>query len=236
MADSRDELTVVHLGRLCYADGLKLQEQLRDAVEAGLVGDTLLLLEHDPAYTVGRRSAAGELTMDEGWYGARGIEVVETDRGGKVTYHAPGQLVGYPVMRVDDVVAHVRRMEEAIIAALAEEGIEARSRADEGPDYTGVWVGERKIGSIGVHVRRGVSTHGFSVNADMEMEPWSWIVPCGLSTPMTSTKIETGRYPLLPSLRKRVAYAWTERCARRQRLVSESRLREIVARVPAGVA
>jgi lipoyl(octanoyl) transferase len=236
MADSRDELTVVHLGRLSYADGLELQKQVRDAVEAGLVGDTLLLLEHDPTYTVGRRSAESELTMDEGWYAARGIELFETDRGGKVTYHAPGQLVGYPIMRVDDVVAHVRLMEEAIIDALAEEGIEARSRADEGADYTGVWVGERKIGSIGVHVRRGISTHGFSVNADMEMEPWSWIVPCGLSTPMTSTEIETGRSPLLPCLRKRVAYAWTERCGRRQRLVSENRLREIAARVPAGVA
>ena len=236
MADSRDELTVVHLGRLSYSEGLELQEQLRDAVEEGRTGDTLLLLEHEPTYTVGRRSTEDELTMGADWYADRGIEVFETDRGGKVTYHAPGQLVGYPVMRVDDVVGHVRRMEEAIVEALAEEGIEARSRAQEGPDYTGVWVGDRKIASIGVHVRRGLSTHGFSVNADMDMEPWSWIVPCGLTTPMTSTEAETGRSPLLPCLRKRVAYAWTERCGRRQRLVSEARLREAIAPVPAGVA
>ena len=236
MADSRDELTVVHLGRLPYAEGLELQEQVRDAVESGRIGDTLLLLEHGPTYTVGRRSAEGELTMDEGWYAARGIEIFETDRGGKVTYHAPGQLVGYPIMRVDDVVAHVRRMEEAIIAALAEEGIGARSRADEGPDYTGVWVGERKIGSIGVHVRRGVSTHGFSVNADMEMEPWSWIVPCGLSTPMTSTELETGRAPLLPSLRRSVATEWARRCGLREVELPESELRAALGAVPAGAA
>lgn len=236
MADSRDELTVVHLGRLPYSEGLELQEQVRDALEEGRIGDTLLLLEHEPTYTVGRRSEEGELTMGEDWYSARGIEIFEVDRGGKVTYHAPGQLVGYPVMRVDDVVEHVRRMEESIIEALGEEGIHARSRADEGPDFTGVWVDDRKIASIGVHVRRGISTHGFSVNVDMDMEPWNWIVPCGLSTPMTSTEAETARSPLLPCLRKRVAYAWTERCGRRQRLVSEARLRETLARVPAGVA
>ena len=115
MADSRDELTVVHLGRLSYSEGLELQEQLRDAVEEGQTGDTLLLLEHEPTYTVGRRSTEDELTMGADWYADRGIEVFETDRGGKVTYHAPGQLVGYPVMRVDDVVGHVRRMEEAIV-------------------------------------------------------------------------------------------------------------------------
>ncbi|MFM8761968.1 MAG: lipoyl(octanoyl) transferase LipB [Solirubrobacterales bacterium] len=236
MADSREELTVVHLGRLPYAEGLELQERLRDAVEAGRAGDTLLLLEHEPAYTVGRRSGEGELVMERSWYAGHGIEVHETDRGGKVTYHGPGQLVGYPVMRVDDVVVHVRRMEQAIIDALADEGIEARSRSSEGPDYTGVWVDDRKIGSIGVHVRRGIATHGFALNVDMEMEPWDWIVPCGLPTRMTSVAEESASSPGIAGLREPVAAAWAGRCGRRLCPLEEERLRELLLTVPAGVA
>ncbi len=236
MADSSDGLNVVHLGLVPYAEGLRLQERLRDAVEDGRLEQTLLLLEHEPACTVGRRSGEGELAMDPAWYAERGIGIFETDRGGKVTYHAPGQLVGYPVMRVTDPVAHVRAMEEAIVATLASEGIGARSRPDEGPDFTGVWVGERKIASIGVHVRRGISTHGFAINAEMEMEPWSWIVPCGLSTPMTSTELETGRAPLLPSLRRSVATEWARRCGLREVELPESELRAALGAVPAGAA
>ena len=118
--------------------------------------------------------------MGEDWYRMQGIDIVEVDRGGKVTYHGPGQLVGYPIVRVDDVVAYVRTLERALVAALAEEGVEARARPDDGPDYTGVWVGERKIASIGVHVARGVTTHGFAVNVENDLQPFSWVVPCGL--------------------------------------------------------
>src|SRR5206468_4108857 len=122
------------------------------------------------------------------------IEVVETDRGGKVTYHGPGQLVGYPILRVDDVVAYVRTLEEALVSALSEEGVIARARPDDGPDYTGVWVGERKIASIGVHVQRGVTTHGFAVNVENDLQPFGWIVPCGLEgVGMTSLIRETRR-------------------------------------------
>ena len=124
----------------------------------------------------------------------QGIEIVDTDRGGKVTYHGPGQLVGYPIVRVDDVVAYVRTLERALVAALAEEGLEARARPEDGPDYTGVWVGERKIASIGVHLARGVTTHGFAVNVENDLQPFSWIVPCGLDgVQMTSLIKETGR-------------------------------------------
>ncbi len=171
MPDAPRELWVVHLGRVPYREGLALQERVRDARERDALPDTLLLLEHDPVYTRGRRSAPGELPFGAAWYAARGIELVDVDRGGRVTYHGPGQLVGYPIVRTGDVVAHVRTMERAMIAALAAEGLAARSRADEGPDFTGVWVGGRKIGSIGVHVRRGVTTHGFALNVDMDLEP-----------------------------------------------------------------
>ena len=158
--------------------------------------DTLLLLEHPPVYTRGRRAGDGELSLGEDFYRARGIEIVPTDRGGKVTYHGPGQLVGYPIMRVADIGAHLRRMEAAIVAALGEYGIDARSRCDEGIDYTGVWVEDRKIASIGVHVSRGVSTHGFAVNVTNDLEPFTWIVPCGLpDVTMTSVAQELGHEP-----------------------------------------
>ncbi len=106
--------------------------------------------------------------------------MLDTDRGGRVTYHGPGQLVGYPIMRVGDVGAHLRAIEGSLIEALAAEGVSARSRCSEGPDYTGVWVQERKIASLGVHVSRGVSTHGFAVNVELDLEPFSWVVACGL--------------------------------------------------------
>ncbi len=235
MADSA-ELWVVHLGRVPYREGLALQERVRDARERDRVPDTLLMLEHDPVYTRGRRAAEGELSFPAAWYAERGIEIVDVNRGGRVTYHAPGQLVGYPIVRTDDVVAHVRAMERAMIDALAQEGVAARSRADEGSDFTGVWVEDRKIGSIGVHVRRGITTHGFALNVDMDLDPWTWIVPCGLSATMTSLEAETGRDGLLPCTRRRVAYACARERGQRQRLVSAARLERAMAQEPVPVA
>src|SRR5215210_7712292 len=154
------ELWSCRLGLVPYGEALELQRRVRAARQDDQIPDTVLVLEHPPVITRGRRSVPGELPMGEDWYRAQGIDVVDVDRGGKVTYHGPGQLVVYPIMRTDDVVAFVRTMERAMIAALADEGLEPRVRTDEGPDYTGVWVGERKIASIGIHVARGVTTHG----------------------------------------------------------------------------
>ena len=190
MADTT--LAVRQLGVLPYAQALALQQDERDRVERGGAG-VLLLLEHPPVYTRGRRTGPGELPMGEEWYRAQGIEVVDTDRGGRVTYHGPGQVVGYPILRIDDVVGFVRVMERAIVAALARFGIDARTRTDEGADYTGVWVEDRKIASIGIHVRHGVTTHGFAVNVDNDLQPFEWVVPCGLDgVRMTSVCRETG--------------------------------------------
>jgi lipoyl(octanoyl) transferase len=190
------EISVCRLGTLPYREALSIQESARALRQADEIPDTLLLLEHPPVYTRGRRSLDGELSLAEDFYRAQGIEVVQTDRGGRVTYHGPGQLVGYPIMRVSDIGGHLRTMESAIVAALAEEEIEARSRCAEGPDYTGVWVSERKIASIGVHVSRGVSTHGFAINVTNDLTPFDWIVPCGLSgVRMTSVEQELGRPP-----------------------------------------
>ncbi|MSW95525.1 MAG: lipoate-protein ligase B, partial [Actinobacteria bacterium] len=144
------ELWAVQLGRLPYEEGLALQERVRAARSAQAIPDTLLLLEHDPVYTRGRRTEASELPFPEAWYAERGIAIVDVNRGGRATYHGPGQLTGYPIVRTDDVVAHVRAMERAIAAALLQEGVIAAGRPQDGPDFTGVWVdGERKIASIG---------------------------------------------------------------------------------------
>jgi len=217
------ELCVCHLGHVPYADGVALQGTLRARRQAGELPDTLLLLEHPPVYTRGRRSGAEDLPFPEDYYRAKGIDVANTDRGGKLTYHSPGQLVGYPIMAIDDIGRYLRTMEDAIIAALDEQGIIARSRATEGIDYTGVWVRERKIASIGVHVSRGITTHGFAVNVENDLEPFSWVVACGLpDVQMTSIAAELGAAgaPGVACFRKEMAYRFSEAHGRRTRLVS----------------
>jgi lipoyl(octanoyl) transferase len=230
---SPNDLWVCHLGTVPYREALAVQLDIAARRQAGELPDTLLLLEHPPVYTRGRRSRPGELTLGEDFYRARGIEVVPTDRGGRVTYHGPGQLVGYPVMGVTDVIAHLRTAEDAIVAALAEEGLQARSRPQDGPDYTGVWVEDRKIASLGVHVSRGVSTHGFAVNVDNDLEPFSWVVACGLpDVTMTSLAAELEQAggeaactrATLSCFRRRVAHHFCAAHGRRQRLVSPQRL------------
>jgi lipoate-protein ligase B len=232
------EIWVCHLGVVEYREALELQERLRAARQAESIPDVILMLEHWPVYTRGRRSEPGELPMGEDWYRTQGIEIVQTDRGGKVTYHGPGQLVGYPIVRTDDVVEYVRALEQALVRALAEDGVQTvRARPGEGPAYTGVWVGERKIASIGVHLSRGVTTHGFAVNVENDLQPFSWIVPCGLDgVQMTSLIRETGRLAgCLKCFRRRAAFAVAEELGRRQRLVSLDRLL-VAAPAPAPAA
>jgi lipoyl(octanoyl) transferase len=223
---SSKELWVCHLGTLSYGNALAIQEQIRTRRQADELPDTLLLLEHPPVYTRGRRSGADDLPFGEDFYRAKGIDVISTDRGGQLTYHGPGQLVGYPIMRIHDVHRHLRTMEDAIIAALADAGVTARSRHEEGIDYTGVWVHDRKIASIGVHISRSVSTHGFAVNIDNDLDPFSWVVACGLpDVTMTSLSRESaGECEALSCFRKRAAYAFCQAHHRRQRLVSPRRL------------
>jgi lipoate-protein ligase B len=216
------ELWVCELGLVPYREALALQEAVRAARQADAVPDVLLLLEHPPVYTRGRRTLPGELPFGDAWYSARGIEIVDVDRGGKLTYHGPGQLVGYPIVRLGPIVEFLRTMEQAIVATLAGEGIEAGG-ADDRP--TGVWVGERKIASLGIHVQRRVSTHGFAINVDNDLEPFSWIVPCGLDgVQITSVAREAGASGRLRCVRRRVAYELASALDARQRLVSRARL------------
>jgi lipoyl(octanoyl) transferase len=188
----RKEILVVRSGLVPYAEALAGQRRLEAARQRGEIPDLLWLLEHPPVYTRGRRAGAEELPMGPEWYEAQGIEVHETDRGGRVTYHGPGQLVAYPIVSLkpygDDVHEYVRRLERVASAALAEHGVETGTI--EG--LTGVWTrGEppgsaagaaeaRKICSIGVHVSRGVTTHGLAINVNNDLQPFDWVVACGI--------------------------------------------------------
>jgi lipoyl(octanoyl) transferase len=193
-----DEVLIAQPGLVPYEEARTLQKRLESARQADQVPDLLLLLEHPPVYTKGRRAEPGELGMGEDWYRMHGIEVCETDRGGRVTYHGPGQLVGYPIVSLkpygDNVHGYVRKLERLMIESLAALGIVAE--VIDG--LTGVWVGGpppegRKIGSIGVHVSRGVTTHGFAININNDLQPFEWIVPCGIDgCRMTSVRRELG--------------------------------------------
>jgi lipoyl(octanoyl) transferase len=171
------------LGRVPYAEGLRLQREAADALLAG--GDeSLLLLEHEPVFTLGRNASRADVLLSDGELERRGIEVFETDRGGKVTYHGPGQLVGYPITRLDperrDVKKYVTGLEETLILALADLGVGAE-RSPLPERVTSVWVGNDKIAAIGVHVARDVTTHGFALNVTNEpMTGFAGIVPCGI--------------------------------------------------------
>ncbi len=184
-----EEILVVQCGLIPYEEASVAQRWLLEARQEGELADVLLLLEHPPTYTRGRRSGPDELPMAPEWYEAQGIEVHDTNRGGRVTYHGPGQLVAYPIVSLkpygDDVHEYVRRLERAAIAAIADHGV--GTQTIEG--LTGIWTegsapgaGEeaRKIGSIGVHVSRGVTTHGLAVNVNNDLQPFEWIVPCGI--------------------------------------------------------
>ncbi|HEU4599163.1 MAG TPA: lipoyl(octanoyl) transferase LipB [Solirubrobacterales bacterium] len=198
------DVLVVRCGTVPYPEAWELQRQLEGQRQRGEIDDVLLLLEHPPVYTRGRRSTPAELPMGVAWYEAQGIEVLETDRGGLVTYHGPGQLVAYPIVDLrsygDDVHAFVRGLERTIIDSLGEFDVPARTF--EG--LTGVWTeGEppptlatkpaRKIASIGLHVSHGVTTHGLAVNVNNDLQPFEWVVPCGIEgVAMTSLARERG--------------------------------------------
>jgi lipoate-protein ligase B len=224
-----DELWTCHLGQVPYAEALALQEQLRERVRDRELPDVLLVLEHPPVYTLGRRSRPGDLPMGEAWCRERGIDVVPTERGGKLTYHGPGQLVAYPIVHVTDLPGYVAALERAIVAALAEAGVEAATR--EGRAYTGVWVGERKIASIGIHVSRGVSMHGLAINVENDLAPFETVVACGLPDVRMTSVAREGSPERVPCLRKRLAHALARELGLRQRLVTPRRL--VPAAVPA---
>ena len=175
------ELAVLGLGRMAYAEALELQRTLAiRRIEKSIGRDLLLLVEHPPVVTLGRGFRAGSLPLPAKVLEARGIDLFEIDRGGDVTFHGPGQLVGYPIFDLQehraDLHWFLRQLERALIRALSEFGIESERR----PGYTGVWTAGRKIASIGIHVRQWVTWHGFALNVSTDLSYFDLIVPCGI--------------------------------------------------------
>lgn len=207
--------TVMHCSRLPYERAWHLQQTYHAARAANRCRDLLLLVEHLPVYTVGRT------THDHHWPGdARllqltGIPVVRTERGGSITYHGPGQAVGYPILRLTDHCAgpktYVRRLEDVLIATLSEWGITGRRR----DGLPGVWVGDEqplKIASIGVRITHGVTMHGFALNVSVDLAPFSSIVPCGIAGCRVTSMAELlGIAPELPAVQQRIAAHFAER-------------------------
>ena len=188
------ELWVEDLGRRSYAEVLELQREMAKERIAGTREDTLLFVEHEPVVTLGRSSKAGHLLADERVLASRGVEQFEVERGGDVTFHGPGQLVGYPILdltqHTQDLHWYLRQLEQVLIDALATFGLQG-SRVDR---YTGVWVSNRKIASIGVHARSWVTWHGFALNVSTDLSYFDLIVPCGIPrVEMTSMERELGR-------------------------------------------
>jgi lipoyl(octanoyl) transferase len=184
---SAEGLITCYLGRVGYADALSLQRRVHARVAAGEMPPTLLLLEHPHVYTLGRRGSDADILVGPERLAALGVEVAHVDRGGEVTYHGPGQLVGYPIVNLREwgggPLSYVRALESMLIVTLAELGINAES--EDRP--TGVWIGDAKVAAIGVRVSKGVTTHGFALNVDPDLSFFEHIVPCGdPDAPVTS--------------------------------------------------
>jgi lipoyl(octanoyl) transferase len=181
-------ISLLHLGRMDYAQALELQLQLCTLRQQEQIGDVLLLVEHPPVLTLGRNSNRDHLVAGEELLARRGISLFETNRGGDVTYHGPGQLVGYPILNLRaftpalGIVVYLRWLEEVLIRACADFGV----LTQRVPGRTGVWtipggaVVEKKIAALGVHVARGVTTHGFALNVTTDLKDFHLIVPCGI--------------------------------------------------------
>lgn len=194
----------VWLGRIPYRDAWGLQRRLAAARAAGDIGDLLLLVEHPPVFTMGRNGRREHLRGGADHLVARGAEYVEVDRGGSVTFHGPGQLVAYPILSVasvfplagapglGDVVAHLRALEEALIATVALYGVTATRR----PPYTGIWVGEEKLAAIGVKLASGVTTHGAALNVSTDLDWFAEVIPCGIAGAGVASLATLGVAPL----------------------------------------
>jgi lipoyl(octanoyl) transferase len=230
------ELASGFLGRVSFEAGERRQRQARDAVRAG-GRESLLLLEHDHVVTLGRNASVDDLVASPAWLAAHGVAVAHCDRGGQVTYHGPGQLVGYPILDLNpdrrDVRRYVRDLEEVLIASLAEFGVGARRRAATEP--VGVWVGEEKIASIGIHLSRWLTTHGFALNVSTDLSYFAAIVPCGLrQVRMTSLERLTGAAPALDEVAAVVARRLAERFERQLVALPEVPLPADLAAAAAG--
>lgn len=197
-------------GRIPYTDAFKLQRDLHQSCVAGDIPGILILLEHNPVITMGVKTAESNLLASSELLADSGIELAKTDRGGDITYHGPGQLVGYPILRIrdlcGDVHGYLRTLEQSVIDVLSGFGLEGIRHGQ-----AGVWVGDKKVCSIGVAVRKWVSYHGFALNVDPDMAHFSLINPCGLqSEQVTSLKMLLGHAPDMAEVRSMYVQAFAK--------------------------
>jgi lipoyl(octanoyl) transferase len=206
-AEPDSPLRVLDLGVIEYRRAWDLQQRIASERAEGSVGDTVLLLEHPPVYTLGRRASSTNVLLDEAGLTSAGIDVVAVDRGGDVTYHGPGQLVVYPLVRLAGqrhVVDFVRALEEVALVALASLGI----RGERRDGLTGVWIGREKIVAIGVRVAAGgVTTHGLALNVDPDLTHFAGIVPCGLATEGVTSLAKLGHAADMDAVRGAIRVA-----------------------------
>jgi lipoyl(octanoyl) transferase len=198
-------LTAAWLGLTQYETAWERQRELFLSRLDGDRGDSLMLLEHPPTYTLGRRTMPEDLVYGAEECAARGIEIYKVDRGGRATYHGPGQLVGYPILALGeryDVISYLRNLEEVLIRTASDFGV----RAGRDPDHTGVWVGLNKIAAIGVKITRGITMHGFAFNVTTDLKMFEGIVPCGIEQRwVTSLEAEAGQRLSLKQVASRAA-------------------------------
>ena len=204
---TRKRVWLLNLAAQTYDEAHSLQLALVDLRQRDLVEDVLLLLEHTPVITLGRRADPSHILASQEWLDREGIEVQRVERGGDVTYHGPGQLVGYPILKLceyDGLGAsdYMHRLEDVLAAALSYYGLHTYRR--EG--VIGVWVGDSKIAALGVRIRRGVTFHGFALNVASDMSHWATIIPCGITDGgVTSMSLELDTAPALDEVRQQVA-------------------------------
>lgn len=207
------DINVVDLGRLEYGKALELQEKLLYMRQNGEVGDTLLLVEHEPVLTLGRRGEYSNILLPTEELKTAGVGIFEVNRGGDVTYHGPGQIVGYPIMDLNDqgrdIKEFVWKIEEIFIRLLKEDFAIVACRDEK--KYTGVWVGNEKITAIGIAVKRWVTMHGFAFNVNTELEHFKWINPCGITDKgVTSLQKLTGKPLDYDELKERVVFYFSQ--------------------------
>jgi lipoate-protein ligase B len=191
----------VDLGLINYNEAWKVQEDLRLKRERGEISDRLLLLEHPPVFTLGKRDCDEDIVSARGLIAKDGIDIVKTNRGGRITYHGPGQLVGYFICSVNEigVKRFVWLIEELLIGVLSGFGIEG----NRDPEHPGIWVGKNKIAAIGLHVSRGITQHGFALNVNPDLNHYRHIIPCGIKARgVTSMEVLLGRSPSVEEVKK----------------------------------
>lgn len=210
--EEQKQINVIDLGTINYDEALSIQERLLKLRQENQVGDTLLILEHEPVITIGKRGNQSNILVPRKFLTGHGVKICSIGRGGDVTYHGPGQIVGYPILRFQELVPGVRdlvRSLEEIFILLLDKHFEITAKRD--PEHPGVWVGNDKITAIGLLIRSGVTMHGFAFNVNTNLNAFQWILSCGImGKGVTSIKKLTGKEQNMNKLKKQIVQYFSQ--------------------------